>query len=85
MSGGCADTVGYLEPRSQLMKRLRCHGLMVTIGLEDAEGSSLCVSCWKCLICGEVTDSVIEANRKELHGPVGSRGGRPRYGTSLLQ
>ena len=67
------------------MQCLRCHGLMVTIRLEDAGGSSLCVSGWQCLICGEVTDSVINVNRKELHGPTGSRGGRPRYGTSLLQ
>jgi hypothetical protein len=66
------------------MKCLRCHGLMVTIRLEDAGGSSLCVSGWQCLICGEVTDSVINVNRKDLHRPTGDRG-RPRYGTSLLQ
>jgi hypothetical protein len=64
------------------MNCLRCHGLMVTIRLEDAEGSSLCVSSWKCLICGEVIDSVINANRKVLHGLTGSRG-RIRYGVSL--
>ena len=60
----------------------RCHGLMVTIRLEDAEGSSLCVSGWQCLLCGEVTDPVINVNRKELHRPTGSRG-RIRYGVSL--
>lgn len=57
---------------------------MVPIRLEDAEGSSLCVSSWKCLICGGVTDPVINVNRKVLHGPTGSRG-RIRYGVSLAQ
>jgi hypothetical protein len=66
------------------MHCLRCHGLMVTIRLEDTKGSSLCVSGWQCLMCSEVIDSVITANRKELHGSTGSRG-RTRYGTSLLQ
>ena len=61
------------------MNCLRCHGLMVTIRLEDAGSSSLCFSGWQCLMCGEVIDSVITANRKELHGQTGSRS-RPRYG-----
>lgn len=66
------------------MKCLRCHGLMVPSRMEDVEGSSLCVPGWRFLICGEVTDSVINVNRKGLHEPVKSRGGgRPRYGTSL--
>ena len=71
-----------VEPRSQLMNCLRCHGLMVIIRLEDAGTSSLCFSGWQCLICGEVIDSVIEANRQQLHGQTGSRS-RPRYGVSL--
>ena len=45
--------------------------LMVTIRLEDAGSSSLCFSGWQCLLCGEVTDPVINVNRKELHGPTG--------------
>jgi hypothetical protein len=64
------------------MHCLRCHGLMVTLRLEDVASSSLCFSGWQCLMCGEVIDSVIIANRKELHGPRGSRG-RIRYGVSL--
>jgi len=66
------------------MHCLRCHGLMVTLRLEDAGSSSLCFSGWQCLMCGEVNDPVITANRKELHGPTGSRG-RIRYGVSLRQ
>jgi hypothetical protein len=66
------------------MHCLRCHGLMVTIRLEDVGSSSLCVSGWQCLLCGEVTDSVINANRNVPHGPTGSRG-RIRYGVSLAQ
>jgi len=66
------------------MHCLRCHGLMVTLRLEDAGSSSLCFSGWQCLMCGEVIDSVITANRKALHGPTGSRG-RIRYGVSLRQ
>jgi hypothetical protein len=66
------------------MHCLRCHGLMVTLRLEDVGSSSLCFSGWQCLMCGEVIDSVITANRKELHGPTGSRG-RIRYGVSLRQ
>jgi hypothetical protein len=54
------------------MNCLRCHGLMVTIRLEDAESLSLCFSGWQCRMCGEVIDSVIQANRKELHGPTGA-------------
>jgi hypothetical protein len=66
------------------MNCLRCHGLMVTIQLEDAGSSSLCFSGWQCLMCGNVIDSVITANRKELQGPTGSRG-RTRYGVALVQ
>ena len=64
------------------MHCLRCHGLMVSIRLEDAGGSSLRFSGWQCLMCGEVIDSVITANRKDLHGQPRSRS-RPRYGVSL--
>ena len=71
-SVGCAE---YVEPRSQRMHCLRCHGLMVTIRLEDAGSSTRCFSGWQCLLCGEVIDSVIDANRKGLHIPTPSRGG----------
>jgi hypothetical protein len=49
------------------MNCLRCHGLMVTIQLEDAGSSSLCFSGWQCMLCGEVIDSVIKANRQQQH------------------
>ena len=61
-------TVSCVGPRSQLMNCLRCHGLMVTIRLEDAGSSSLCFPGWQCLMCGNVIDSVIKENRKELQG-----------------
>jgi len=64
------------------MNCLRCHGLIVALRLEDAGGSSLCFSGWQCLMCGEVIDSVIKANRQLLHGQTGSRS-RTRYGVSL--
>jgi hypothetical protein len=66
------------------MNCLRWHGLMVTIRLEDAGSSTLCFSGWQCLLCGEVLDSGIDANRKGLHVPTLSRC-RPRYGVSLVQ
>lgn len=43
------------EPRSQFMNCLRCHGLMVTIRLEDAGSSSPCYFGWQCLLCGAVS------------------------------
>jgi hypothetical protein len=66
------------------MHCLRCHGLMVPIWLEDAESSTLCFPGWRCLLCGEVIDAGIDANRKGLPVPTRSRRG-PRYGVSLLQ
>ena len=66
------------------MHCLHCHGLMVAMRLEDAGSSSLCFSGWQILICGEVIDSVITENRKELHGSTESRS-RIRYGVLLAQ
>ena len=51
------------------MNCLRCDGLMVSTTLEDAEGSSRCFSGWQCLLCGEIIDHVIAANRKGRHEP----------------
>ena len=47
------------------MNCLRCQGLMVSTRLEEATGatSGESLSGWKCLLCGEVIDSVIAANR----------------------
>jgi hypothetical protein len=42
---------------------------MVATTLEDAEGSSRCSSGWQCLLCGEITDAVIAANRKGRQEP----------------
>jgi len=53
------------------MSCLRCHGLMVPTRLEEAAGvtSGGSLSGWKCLLCGEVIDSVIAANRKHPQEP----------------
>jgi len=60
----------------------RCQGLMVTIRLEDAESSTRCYSGWQCLLCGDVVDSGIKANRKGHHEPRRDRT-RRRYGIEL--
>jgi len=36
---------------------------MVSIRLEDVSSSSLHFSGWQCLLCGEITDHGIKANR----------------------
>jgi len=57
---------------------------MVPTRLEEAvgatSGESICG--WKCLLCGEVIDSVIAANRKGKQEPMSSRARLP-YGTVL--
>lgn len=62
----------------------RCHGLMVTIKLEDAQSSSSYASSsgWQCLLCGEVIDPGIKANRKGHREPVRTRARLPN-GTLL--
>ncbi len=59
----------------------RCHGLMVVIRLEDRTASLSFepLSGWHCLLCGEVIDPGIVANRKSHQEPRDSRA-RPRYG-----
>lgn len=68
------------------MSCLRCHGLMVPTRLEEAVGttSGESLSGWKCLMCGEVIDSVIEANRKGHQGPTPNRA-RLGYGIVLAK
>lgn len=58
----------------------RCQGLMVTIRLEDAGNMTSCqsLSGWQCLLCGEVIDPGIAANRIGHHEPWRDRT-RPRY------
>ncbi len=60
----------------------RCQGLMVRIDLEDAGGSTYCFSGWQCLLCGDVVDSGITANRKGHQEPRHNRT-RRRYGIVL--
>ena len=57
------------------MSCVRCHGLMVPTRLEEAAGvtSGGSLSGWKCLLCGEVIDSVITANRKHPQEPKRNR------------
>lgn len=62
----------------------RCQGLMVTIRLEDVESSTRCYSGWQCLLCGEVVDSGIKANRKSRHEPRPDLT-RRRYGIVLAE
>ena len=64
------------ETGRESMHCLRCHGLMMTIWLEDAASSTGCFSGWRCLLCGEVVDFGIKANRQGRQGPVRS-GARP--------
>lgn len=40
----------------------RCHGLMIEVDLRDLSSQDR-VPGWRCLLCGETTDSGIEANR----------------------
>jgi hypothetical protein len=49
---------------------------MVRIDLEDAGSSTYCFSGWQCLLCGEVTDPGIEANR-ECRAEPRRNGARP--------
>jgi len=55
---------------------LRCRGLMVATALMDVGRSTDRHSGWQCLMCGEVTDPVIAANRKHHLEPKRS-GARP--------
>ena len=65
---------------------IRCQGLMVPTRLEEAVGatSGESISGWKCLLCGEVIDSVIAANRKGRQEPMAGRARLP-YGTVLAK
>jgi hypothetical protein len=54
------------------MRCPRCQGLMVTTRLNEL-GRSDTATGWRCLICGENVDSVIEGNRTGHALPVQSR------------
>lgn len=46
----------------------RCQGMMVEDHLIDMEGSDglMWITAWRCVNCGHVVDSVMEANRQLL-------------------
>lgn len=46
----------------------RCRGLMVEEELRDWGGGRGpdCSDSWRCLVCGEIFDSVIRTNRSEM-------------------
>ena len=54
------------------MHCLRCKGLMIATHMKDPSSPGI-VSGWRCLLCGETTDPVIEANRVSHCPPVLSR------------
>lgn len=56
------------------MQCLRCEGLTVPMWMADPVRAGT-VQGWRCFLCGEATDRVIEANRKKR--PVFVKG-RPR-------
>src|SRR6185295_9688382 len=76
------DFLEFIQPvrKSEQMKCLRCQGMMVPHTMEDAGASTSSGSSpgWKCLLCGEVIDAVIAANRRCRPEPSNDRT-RPRY------
>jgi hypothetical protein len=53
------------------MHCLRCQGLLVSVQMRDM-GQPL-VTGWRCLLCGEMTDPGIEANRASHVPPTRNR------------
>ena len=54
------------------MDCLRCQGLMVAIDLREVSTRDRVLG-WRCLLCGETTDSGIEANRRSHSQPSRTR------------
>jgi hypothetical protein len=75
---------GAASPNSRPQDCPRCRGLMVKITLEDVGGSTTRDTFfgWQCLLCGEIIDPGIVANRKGHQEPTRNRS-RPRYGAWL--
>lgn len=50
----------------------RCNGLMVSERIDDLQGmsSDLCVDGYRCLLCGNLVDTVILENRSRSTGAV---------------
>ncbi len=57
----------------------RCHGMMVTVRLEDVNGTTRREPLlgWRCLQCGEVLDAGIVDNRRAHQHPVKNRARLP--------
>ena len=53
----------------------RCHGKMVEAEFSDIKDDSgyLNFRGWRCLLCGEIVDSVILSNRMNRPSPIVSR------------
>lgn len=54
----------------------RCHGLMIEVDMRELSSQD-CISGWRCLLCGETTDSGIEANRMSHGQPSRNRARLP--------
>ena len=61
------------------MRCPRCHGMMVAVNLDDADGPThqQLLAGWRCLQCGEVVDPVIMQNRRTPHHPSKNRARLP--------
>ena len=44
----------------------RCHGLMVSVPLQDEDGMTFLepILAWRCLLCGNMLDDTIASNRQ---------------------
>ena len=63
----------------------RCQGLLVNVRFMDMlEIDSLWGSGWRCVNCGSIVDSVIQANRRLAHPPQISRRGSRRRVRRLI-
>ncbi|GJL55662.1 MAG: hypothetical protein NPIRA02_27940 [Nitrospirales bacterium] len=62
----------------------RCKGIMVSDSFEDVadDTGALKFSGWRCILCGEILDPVIAANRQSHHEPLLGRS-RKKFATQL--
>ncbi len=62
----------------------RCKGVMVSDRFEDVadESGAMKFSGWRCILCGEILDPVISANRQAHHEPLLGRS-RKKFATQL--
>ncbi len=62
----------------------RCHGLMVSVMLEDAKGTIAKdpVIAFRCVLCGEILDPTIAENRRLPRKPL-PRTSVPRLGVHI--